>query len=76
MVIDCEGAFYDILIDTPEVLDSIKLFIVENDYFDESKQTCVENMLKSNQFNLVYERSHPWDHNIKKNYQVWKRKDI
>jgi hypothetical protein len=33
LVLDCEGAFYYILQDTPEILEGIKLLIMENDYF-------------------------------------------
>ena len=32
LVLDCEGAFYYILKDTPEILDNINLIIMENDY--------------------------------------------
>ena len=32
LVLDCEGAFYYILIDEPTILNNIKCIIVENDY--------------------------------------------
>ena len=32
LVLDCEGAFYYILMDMPEILDNINLIIMENDY--------------------------------------------
>lgn len=32
LVLDCEGAFYYILMDMPEILNNINLIIVENDY--------------------------------------------
>ena len=35
LVLDCEGAFYYILIDMPEILNNIKLIIMENDYENE-----------------------------------------
>lgn len=38
LVLDCEGAFYYILMDMPEMLDNINLIIMENDYYDISKK--------------------------------------
>ena len=32
LVLDCEGAFYFIIMDMPEILDNVNLIIVENDY--------------------------------------------
>jgi len=32
LVLDCEGAFYYILMDMPEILENIKLIIMENNY--------------------------------------------
>jgi len=32
LVLDCEGAFYYILMDMPEILKNIKLIIMENNY--------------------------------------------
>jgi len=34
LILDCEGAFYYILMDMPEILNNIKLFIMENDYHE------------------------------------------
>ena len=36
LVIDCEGAFYYILLDMPEILNNINLIIMENDYLNVS----------------------------------------
>ena len=38
LVLDCEGAFYYILMDMPELLNNINLIIMENDYWDISKK--------------------------------------
>jgi FkbM family methyltransferase len=54
LVLDCEGAFYYILVDMPEILDNINLIIVENDYTDPSHKLYVDNILKNNSFTLVY----------------------
>jgi hypothetical protein len=37
LILDCEGAFYYILLDMPEILNNIKLIIVENDYTGDTK---------------------------------------
>lgn len=34
LAVDCEGAFYYILLDMPEILEHVKLIIIENDYHD------------------------------------------
>jgi FkbM family methyltransferase len=38
LMLDCEGAFYYILMDMPEILNNIKLIIMENDYIDITKK--------------------------------------
>lgn len=72
LVLDCEGAFYYILQDMPEILDNIKLIIMENDYFaDWSQFDFVINRLINAGFKCVFNRDLP---NIRHDfYQVWKR---
>jgi FkbM family methyltransferase len=74
LVLDCEGAFYYILLDTPEILDNINLIIVENDYCDTKKQEYVENKFIENGFTIAYAAPHPWAKEDKNFYQVWKKK--
>ena len=50
---DCEGAFYPILMDMPEVLDGIQLIIMENDYQDISHKQYVDEVLASRGFACV-----------------------
>jgi FkbM family methyltransferase len=54
LVLDCEGAFYYILMDTPEILDNINLIIMENDYFDINHKNYVDNVLTTNNFYRDY----------------------
>jgi FkbM family methyltransferase len=73
LVIDCEGAFYYILQDMPEILDNIKLIMMENDYFaDWSQKDFVLNTLINVGFKCVFnkELSNTPYHDF---YQVWKR---
>jgi FkbM family methyltransferase len=73
LVLDCEGAFYYILMDMPEILNNIRLIIMENDYIDMSHKKYVRDTFKKNNFyrdfidggNFVYENDNF--------YEVWKR---
>jgi FkbM family methyltransferase len=53
LVIDCEGAFFQILLDMPEILLDIKLIIMENDYRELWKKSCVDYILEQNNFKRV-----------------------
>ena len=54
LIIDCEGAFYYILMDMPEILDNINLIIMENDYDSLEKKNYVDNQLKNEGFIIAY----------------------
>lgn len=56
LVLDCEGAFYYILKDFPNILDGIKLILVENDYNTLEKKQEVDEILLTNGFTNVYRR--------------------
>jgi hypothetical protein len=74
LVIDCEGAFFYILYDTPEILDNIKLVIMENDYFElVDNKIYVQNVLKEKGFILDYEKDLLYEGYHKDFYQVWLR---
>jgi FkbM family methyltransferase len=81
LVIDCEGAFYYILQDTPQMLDNIKLIIVENDYFDPiekgkyniEQKEYVDNILINKGFYLDYMSYHLGDRIYNNFYEVWRR---
>lgn len=76
LVVDCEGAFYYILEDFPEVLNQVKLVLMENDYFDiPHHKTIVQDTLKNKGFENIYTAplnipSMPY---ISDFYQAWKR---
>ncbi len=73
LVLDCEGAFYYILQDSPYILDEINLIIVENDYCDVNKKQFVENLLLKHNFKVMYSTEHPFAKDDKSFYQVWKK---
>lgn len=76
LVLDCEGAFYYILMDMPEILDNIQLILVENDYTDISHKQYVDNVLLKHNFYRDYIEplytgwNAPCENNF---FEVWKR---
>jgi hypothetical protein len=58
LVIDCEGAFYYILLDMPEILTNINLIIMENDYFKNIEHKhYIDKILKENNFKVDYSQN-------------------
>jgi len=77
LVLDCEGAFYYILLDMPEIIKNVKLIIMENDYMDISHKKYIDDVLSDNGFLVDYVQSGGWDpatcpfyNNF---YEVWKK---
>ena len=60
LVLDCEGAFYYILQDMPEILNTINLIIMENDYCNISHKEYVDDVLRKNKFYVDYVESGGW----------------
>jgi hypothetical protein len=73
LVLDCEGAFYYILMDMPEILNNINLIIMENDYFDISKKIYINEILKKNKFYIDYVEGGGWGPCSDYFFEVWKR---
>ena len=76
LVLDCEGAFYYILMDMPEILNNINLIIMENDYLDISHKYYIDNILSINNYNLEYRERGGWDPCYHKFFEVWKKSGI
>lgn len=53
LVVDCEGAFYYIIKNTPEILDNVKTIIIENDYQEKEHGDYVFDVLNKQNFNVV-----------------------
>ena len=73
LVLDCEGAFYYMLLDMPEMLENIKLIIMENDYWDLNHKNVVDDILMKNNFYVDYTEGGGWgpcSHNF---FEVWKK---
>lgn len=73
LVLDCEGAFYYILMDMPEILNNIKLIIMENDYDDISKKMYIDKILIKNNYVTDYTLSGGWGPCYKNFFEVWKK---
>jgi FkbM family methyltransferase len=73
LVLDCEGAFYYILMDMPEILNNINLIIMENDYHDISKKQYVDEILTQNKFKRDYVEGGGWGCCYNNFFEVWKR---
>jgi FkbM family methyltransferase len=76
LVLDCEGAFYYILLDMPEILDNINLIIMENDYPHINHKNYVNEMLYKNNFYRDYSESGGWGACYDCFFEVWKRREL
>lgn len=70
LVLDCEGAFYYILMENMDILDGVRLIIIENDFADSTHQSAVLDIFASRGYKLVYNRGHNVRHDF---YQVWSK---
>jgi FkbM family methyltransferase len=73
IVLDCEGAFYYILMDMPEILNGINLIIMENDYNEISHKNYIDDVLNKNKFNKIYSESGGWGPCYNNFFEVWKK---
>jgi FkbM family methyltransferase len=73
LVLDCEGAFYYILMDMPEILNNINLIIMENDYHDISHKIYIDDIFKNNNFYVDYTQSGGWGPCSNNFFEVWKK---
>jgi len=76
LIIDCEGAFYYILMDMPEILDNISLIIMENDYQNIEHKNYVDNKMLANGFIRVYLEAGGWGPCFNNFFEVWKKFNI
>jgi FkbM family methyltransferase len=76
LVIDCEGALYYILMDMPEILNNIKLIIMENDYHNISHKNYIDQILINNKFYRDYVEKGGWGPCYNNFFEVWKKLDI
>ena len=73
LVLDCEGAFYYILQDMPEILDNIKLIIMENDYRDITHKQFIDKVMTEKGFCVDYREAGGWQPCYDCFFEVWVR---
>ena len=71
LVLDCEGAFYYILLDMPEIINNINLIIMENDYWDITKKKYIDTVLIQNNFLKCYIEGGGWGPCANNFFEVW-----
>ena len=76
LILDCEGAFYYILLDMPEILDNINLIIMENDYHIWKHKKYVDDVLKKNKFYVNYQEKGGWGYCYHNFFEVWVRGEV
>ena len=77
IVLDCEGAFYYILKDMPEILANIKMILMENDYFERTHKDYIDRIMEQNGFTVAYSKAGDENTFIACRdafYQVWIKK--
>jgi hypothetical protein len=57
----------------PEILNNIKLIIMENDYKNIEEKNYIDDILKSNGFYIDYNEAGGWGPCYDEFFQVWKR---
>lgn len=73
LILDCEGAFYYILMDMPEILTNINLIIMENDYRDITHKKYIDGVLKEEGFYVDYSEAGGWGPCYNNFFEVWKK---
>jgi FkbM family methyltransferase len=81
LVLDCEGAFYYILMDMPEIIKNVKLIIMENDYYDINHKNYIDDILLKSNFYVDYAESggstlayNKFPHLYDRFFEVWKKR--
>jgi FkbM family methyltransferase len=73
LVLDCEGAFYYILMDMPEIINNVNLIVMENDYWELSHKIYIDAVLTKNNFYRDYVEGEGWGPCVNYFFEVWKR---
>jgi len=71
LVLDCEGSFYYILLEFPEILENVNLIIMENDYTNVSDKEYVDKVLIENNFYTNYVECGGFQPFFNNFYEVW-----
>ena len=72
LVVDAEGALYQILVDEPHILNNIKLIIIENDFRKANHCFYVVDLFRAYGFELIHNKGQGYYGENAFN-QVWKK---
>lgn len=82
LVIDCEGAFFDICKEFPEIINNINKVIIENDFENKEHGKYVHNLFHSHNLEPIYTISLDKPRRLKERFpfhstfwQVWAKKN-
>ena len=73
LVLDCEGAFYYILMDMPEILNNINLILMVNDYCDISHKNYIDEVLMKNNFVLIESKPGGFGPCLDNFFEAWQK---
>lgn len=73
LVADCEGALFYILSDRPQILDCIKLVIMENDYRELAHKLFVDGVLTRAGLKCIYREAGGWGPCQDRFFEAWSR---
>ncbi len=73
LVADCEGALYYILKDYPQLLDNMKLLLIENDYLNIEHKQFVDSVFTSKGFTRTFVQSGGWGPCYDFFWEVWRK---
>ena len=73
LVLDCEGAFYQILKDNPDCLTNINMVIIENDFLEIDKKIFVDEVLSKYNLKSIHKEAGGWGPCQDMFYEVFKK---
>lgn len=73
LVADCEGALYYILQDEPNLLDKMRLVIMENDYHDINHKVFVDKVMMEKGFRCIHNEMGGWGCCKEFFFQAWSK---
>jgi FkbM family methyltransferase len=71
LILDCEGAFYYILLDNDKILQNISKIIMENDYHNFEHKEYVDTIMLKYGFKNVFQQNGGWGPCEHCFYEVW-----
>ena len=71
LVLDCEGAFYYILQDFPNILNGVTNILMENDYHVLEHKIVVDQILSNNGFQVAYQEAGGWGPCQPRFFETW-----